>query len=195
LIEGGRIVSLFGWFTKNKKDSKIKVKKRKQNILQDTAAAAAFAEAGEHDTARSMITESADKRKILVIGLGDCFSDQLTQYAIGMAKRLGFELLALNVTEEPLALPMDKRAEAIEIFRENSQKNAVSLQKLAEDQNITFSHHVEIGPQDEVVDRLYVRHAGLRYVLIEPDPEVVKEAKGQIDIPVVDLGCYRSATA
>lgn len=188
-------MSLFGWFTKNKKDSKIKVKKRRQNILQDTAAAAAFAEAGEYDVARSMITEATEKRRILVIGRGDSFSDQLTAYSLEMAKRLNFELMVVNITEEPLALPAHKRAEAIDLFRENSQNNAASLLRLAEERSIPCAHVVEIGPEDVVVDRLHVRYPGLRYVLIEPDPEVVKEAKGQIDIPVVDLGCYRSATA
>jgi hypothetical protein len=164
---------------------------RKQNVLQDAAAAAAFAEAGEHDTARRIMARAKAPRKILVIGREDYFSSILCEYALGMAKRLDFELVALNISTVPLSMPADRRAEAIALFQENARRNVVVLQEEAEKYGIVFTHLMEIGEQDTVVATLHARVPGLRYVLIEPDPQLVQKAKGRVAIPVFDLGTYQ----
>ena len=188
-------MALFGWFTKNKKSTKAQVTEQRQNVLQDTAVAAAFAEAGEHETARIMIDKAAGNRKVLVVGRADSFSEGLVEYSLGMAKRLDFEIVAVNITDAPLSLSVDKREEAIELFRQNSMKNVTALKELAEKNGVQFSHVVEIGHQDEVVDTLHAKYPGMRYVLTEPDSEVVKKANGKVDIPVFDLGAYQGEAA
>ena len=185
-------MSLFGWFSKKKKDQ-VKVAKSKTNMFQDAATAAAFAEAGEHETARSIITPIKQTRKILVIGHEDGFSERLTEYALDMAKRLDFELVALNVTSAPLSLSGDKREAAIAAFIEGAQRSGAALKEKAAANNIEFTHRIEIAPQEEVVENLHSEDAGLRYVLTEPDPEVVQKRQDRVAIPVFDLGCYQSA--
>lgn len=186
-------MALFGWFSKNKKDQKVKVAKRKTSMLQDAAAIAAFAEAGEHETARSMIAPAKPTRKILVIGHEEGFSDKLSEYALDMAKRLNFELVALNTTSAPLALSAERRETAIAAFRENAQGNAAALQEKAENKGIAFTHLVEIADQEEAIEKLHGEDPGLRYVLTEPDPEVARKQESRVTIPVFDLGCYQSA--
>ena len=104
-------MALFNWFKKNKKDQKVNVEEQKQTVFQDAAAAAAFAEAGEHETARTMVDKSQGNRKILVVGKEECFSDVLICYSLEMAKRLDFELMILNVTDAPLSLPEARKEE------------------------------------------------------------------------------------
>lgn len=186
-------MALFGWFTKNRKNTKVQVTKQRQNVLQDTAAAAAFAEAGEHETARVMIDKSAGNRKILVVGRADNFSKELVEYSLGMAKRLDFEIVAVNITMAPLSLSADKRGEAIEFFQQNSMKNITAMKEMAEKAGVQLSHVVEIGHQDEVVNALHAKYPGMSYVLTEPDSEVVKKLNGKVDIPVFDLGSYQGA--
>lgn len=185
-------MALFGWFSKNKK---VKVAKRKTSMLQDAATIAAFAEAGEHETACSMIAPKKPTRKILVIGHEEGFSDQLSEYALDMAKRLNFELVALNTTSAPLALSAEKREAAMAAFRENAQVNAAVLQEKAESNGITFTHLVEIANREEVIEKLHGEDAGLRYVLTEPDPTVARKRESRVAIPVFDLGCYQSVAA
>lgn len=183
-------------FKKDKKDAKIQVAERKQNVLQDTAAAVAFAEAGEHDTARSMLDKSTGSKTVLVIGREDSFSELLTEYSLGMAQRLGFEILALNVTDAPLAVAAAKREEAAELFRHKSNENVSALRAQAAEKGISFAHLVEIGSQDAVVEKLHAKYPGMRYVLTEPDPEVAQNLQGRIEIPVFDLSSYHhGATA
>lgn len=188
-------MALFGWFKKKEKDSKVKVTERRKNTLQDMAVAAAFAEAGEHEAARSMIAKSDEKRSILAIGREDSFSEALTEYSLAMAKRLGFELVALNVTDAPLSLPAARREDAIEFFKQSSAKNISALKEQAEKDGVTFNHVIEIGDQDAAIDNLHAEYPGMRYVLTEPDPEVAKKSNGKADIPVFALGAVQNAAA
>ncbi|MBU0484513.1 MAG: hypothetical protein KKB30_08365 [Proteobacteria bacterium] len=188
-------MGFFDMFSKNKKDSKIKVDERKQNVLRDTAAAVAFAEAGEHDTARSMINKSAGSKTILIIGRSDNFSKLLTEYSLDMAQRLGFEILALNISDTPLTLAAAKREEATELFRSSSNENVTALREQAAEKGIPFGHLVEIGDQDTIVEKLHAEYPGMRYVLTEPDPEVAKSLNGRVAIPVFDLSSYHGAAA
>lgn len=188
-------MAFFDRFKKNKKDQEVNVEKRKQNMLQDAAVAAAFAEAGEHETARNIIDKSDGCSKILVIGREDSFSEILVEYSVDMAKRLGFELMALNVTETPLSLSAGKREEATVLFQASSAKNVSVLKEKAEKLGVSFDHLVEVGQQDEVVDKLHAKYPGMRYVLTEPDPYVAKKSKGKVTIPVFDLGCHHGAAA
>jgi hypothetical protein len=187
-------MALFGWFSKNRKDQ-VKVAKSKTSMFQDAATAVAFAEAGEHETARCIITPQKQIRKILVIGHEDGFSERLSDYALDMAKRLDFELVALNVTSMPLSLSGAEREAAIAVFIEAAQRSAALLRDKAAANNIVFTHRVEIAPQEEVVGKLHSEDSGLRYVLTEPDPEVAQKQKDRVAIPVFDLGCYQSVAA
>jgi hypothetical protein len=188
-------VALFNWFKKNKKDQKVKVEERKQTVLQDSAAAAAFAEAGEHATARTMIDKTKGNRKILVVASEDRFSDALLNYSLEMAQRLDFELLTLNVTDAPLTLPEARKEEEIARFQNESKQNFAALQGRAEQAGVPVNHLVEIGDLDDVVHKLKTQFPGMRYVLTEPDPEVVQRATGSVTIPVFDLGSYQGASA
>jgi hypothetical protein len=187
-------MAFFGWFSKNKKDQ-VKVTKSKTNMLQAATTAMAFAEAGEHNTARSIISQAKQTRKILVIGDGESFSEKLSSYALDMARRLDFELVALNVTNMPFSLSGEKRDAAIAAFMEGAHRSGAVLQEKAAAGGIVFTHRVEIAPQDEVVEKLHSQDAGLRYVLTEPDPEVAKKQANHVAIPVFDLGSYQSMAA
>jgi hypothetical protein len=188
-------VALFNWFKKNKKEQKVKVEEQKQTVFQDTAAAAAFAEAGEHTTARAMLDKTTGNRKILVVGCEECFSEILVKYSLDMAKRLDFELMMLNVTNAPLSLPEAKREEATTLFQNGSNQNFTSLQEQAEQVGVPINHLIEIGELDEVVHKLQTQFPGMRFVLTEPDPEVAQKASGSVAIPVFDLNCYQFVTA
>jgi len=188
-------VALFNWFKKNKKDQGVKVEEEKQTVFQDSAAAAAFAEAGEHETARAMVDKTKGSSNILVVCSEECFSEALISYSFDMAKRLDFELLMVNVTDAPLSLPESRREEAITLFRNESITNFDPLQTRAEQTGVAVKHLVEISELDDVIHRLKSQFPGMRYVLTEPDPAVAGKATGPVTIPVFDLGSYQSVTA
>ncbi len=188
-------MKLFGWFKKNEEINELKVSERKTSLLADAASAIAFAEVGEHETARQIMAEPQGARQIMVVSTGEYFSGNLVNYSVAMAKRLNFQLLAVNTTTAPLTLPSQRQEEAVAIFRENSERNVLELKEKAENNQVHFNHFIELGHQDEVVDRLYAIHPAMRYVLTEPDPEVLKKSSGKIDIPVFDMNSYQGMLA
>jgi len=185
-------VALFNWFTKNKK---VKVEEQKLTVFQDAAAAAAFAEAGEHATARAMLDKTKGKRNILVVASGDRFSDVLFNYSLDMAKRLDFELLMLNVSDAPLSLSEARKEEETTRFLNESQQNFNALQERAQQAGVLMNHLIEIGELDDVVHKLKSQFPGMRYVLTEPDPEMMQCAANSVTIPVFDLGCFQGTAA
>jgi hypothetical protein len=185
-------MAFFGLF-RNKKKKDIKVSQRRQKAMQDAAVAATFAEAGEHETARRMIDTAKGNKTILVIGQGDSFSERLVTYAVDMAQRFNFKLLAVNTTEDPLSLPAGKREEAAAAFTSECASNCTVLREKADAAGITLTHLAEVGSQDEILERLQARYPGMRYVLTEPEPDAVQEAAEDVSIPVFDLGSYQGA--
>lgn len=185
-------MGLFSRF-KKKKTQDVRVTERRKNILNDTAAAVAFSEQGEHETARSLIDRTKGNRTILVAVRGENFSRALQDYSIAMAKRLDYAILALNVSEDPLSGSEEKRENAQSAFREACQENIQNLQTEAEKMGISFSNVIEWGDLDDVVARLHSQYPGMRYVLTEPDPDIVQCDDGQAAIPVFDLGSFQTS--
>ena len=44
-------------------------------------------------------------------------------------------------------------------------------------------------------EKLHAEFPAMRYVLTEPDPEAMGKNRGEVDIPVFDLGSYHGAAA
>jgi len=187
-------MAFLGWFKKKKNE--INVTERRTSTLQDAAVATAFAEAGEHDTARDIINDQKRGHKtILVLGRNESFSEKLASYAIGMAKRLDFDIMAVNISETPLAAPEDKREEAIETFEQKCIANSAFFNQKAAAEDIPLYHLMLVGTQDEMIEKIHNLYPGMRYVLTEPDPEIMQSDSNEVSIPVFDLSSFHGATA
>ena len=182
-------MSLFNWFKQKKKLFKVVKVSSKSSKLQDSAMAIAFAEAGEHETARRIVEKKQEPvtRKILAVAREDNFSTSLIEYSLNMANKLNAELVALNVTRIPLSLHGNAKEEMSKIFHDNSTKNIENFTESAKNSGVMLTHLVEIGVPDDVVENIYTKHSGIQYVLTEPDPEVTKQSDGKVAIPVFNL--------
>ncbi len=187
-------MKLFSRFFKKDKRIVTQAGKSEQNAVDNSAVAAAFAEAGEPDTARQMLKESRKPCYIMVIGNEDRFSSQLMEYAIDMAKRINCGLLALNTSDAHMSLPRPYRDEACKVFKESAVKHMEQFKKLAELNGIEFKHIVLFGDQDEVIEKIHKDEKGtISYILTEPSPELMDTSNGQVAIPV--FGLAQSITA
>lgn len=90
-------------------NSKKRAKKTKDEITkyQD---AIAFAEEGEYDDAVKFIEETSSggeiQPRLLVVGNGNMFSPCVVDYSIDMAKRLEYQIVALNAAPIGDELPV-----------------------------------------------------------------------------------------
>jgi len=126
--------------------------------------------------------------KILTVQDGD-HSSLLVDYAVKMAQKLDCEIIALDVTEEPLNFTGERRQREIGRFRQRARRNAETLHLKAEAMGVKCRHVVEIGNQEQIIKALSKDDAGIRYVLLKPAQEYVSAERRQARVPVVDLNC------
>ncbi|MFP4225420.1 MAG: hypothetical protein ACLFRF_01715, partial [Desulfobacterales bacterium] len=74
-----------------------------RNKMDEYQESITFAEAGESGPAAASETEQPEETPglLLVIGNGNTFSRRIIDYALEMAQRMSYEILALNVAPLP----------------------------------------------------------------------------------------------
>ncbi len=120
------------------------------------------------------LTHPGPAQKIIMLTTEDHFSDMLINYAFGMAKRMGCDVIAINVTDVPRSLPEKEKGMAMEMFEDAAKKNAEGLSRIADSEGIKITHLVKIGEPEKIADRLHSSCPGIRCVVREPEQTDVK---------------------
>ncbi len=178
--------------TASKRDeASIKVKdERVESLIEKherTEEAIVFAEAGEHEYARELLRkDDSERKKILVVGGEEGFSKKLIHYALGMAERMNYEIVALNV------IPVGNRLfsmlnESVRTeLRERTEKEAETFRKKAEEKNIPFTHHVKFGDFNKSIKEAHRDFKRVSFVLTEPE-HITTGSPAKASIPVFCL--------
>ncbi len=158
--------------SQGKKGIKVKDERVKSFIEKHdrTEEAITFAQAGEQDYARELIKQDeSERKKILVVGGEEGFSEALTGYAIGMAERMNFDITALNV------IPGGKRifsflndTEKKELL-DRAEEMASKFSSKAAEKNITFVHTVRFGESEKAIKELHREIKRIAFILTEPE--------------------------
>lgn len=135
-----------------------------------------FAEADEpaHDgTATEAEQPEEQPGRLLVIGNGNTFSQRVIDYALEMAQRMSYDILALNVAPLPgeavkLFAPSRNK---IEEFEEKSRENAQAFEAAARKMGIAFSHTVKFGDTDSVIQEVGKEYGPVEFIISEPSEE------------------------
>jgi len=149
-----------------------------------------FAEAGGHEHAREVMKlQEQERAKILVVGHEDSFSEPLAGYAVGLAERMGYEIIALNATpiisnSPKLISPFSEKIR--QDFWDNAAKGVQELQSKAVVKGIPFKHMVKFGEIDESIKEVHDEFRGVDFVLREPEA-TVKGEEGSKAIPVYSI--------
>ncbi len=135
-----------------------------QDRLADYAEAMALAEAGEQLLAADLMEQTRiGRRRILVIGHGCSFSERLGQYALGVAERMGSDLLFLSVGM-PNSNP-DWRGS----FAHLAARAAATWQEAAARHGVNMLHEIRFGSVDEAVSELVRNNGRIEFILSEPE--------------------------
>ena len=175
------------FFEKKKAGSRVRIKKASlAKRFQDYAVAATFAEAGLQDAAREILEE---RPKILVVGGADQFSDALIEYAIGLSKRMAYEIIALScaaISPEASGRTGPYHKEMFKNFRARAGGNVRRFADRATEAGIPFRHVVESGDVGSCVRKMEREINRLQFVL--EDAESVREVVRHASIPVFVIG-------
>jgi hypothetical protein len=144
---------------------------------QQYMSAVTFAEEGEHQYAREALEEitpaarPAEAKCILVLGNEDTFADYLITYAVDMAERFDYEIIALN------ALPMSKKTRLLsgfadeigERFHENARTAGDTFRRRAEERGVRFRQEIMLMSEQKAIRHLHKEKGNIEFVLTEPE--------------------------
>jgi len=163
-------------------------KKKKNRFLEKIGdsinrvqTAVTYAEADSHDEAMEVLSAPRPKASIVVLGKGWDFSPALREYAIGLAQRLDYNILA--VSSRHVAMDIGRFADQVKKeFSEKAAVSADSFQSEAQKAGISFSHQVKFGEGTDVLRALQKEVVHLEYVVCEPDECENKNEKPAIPV-------------
>jgi hypothetical protein len=143
------------------------------NKMDQYQEAITFAEAGESEYAVSSMAEKKEAlapTKLLVMGRESDFSKEIIDYALEMAQRMSYEILALNTAPlscETFKLFSSSRNQVCEEFSSMSKKNAGLFQEAAAEKGIPFHHIVMFSEPEEALESITREHKDIAFVVSE----------------------------
>jgi DNA-binding response OmpR family regulator len=134
-----------------------------------------FAQADQHEHARKVLeTKPVEKTpgKLVVVGTESDFSNDIITYALEMAHRMEFEIVALNTV--PLSCKTPKLFSSTwknlcEEFRTLSTANSKDFQDRAQKEGIKFTHAVDFEETDNALEKLRATYQNINLVIEAPE--------------------------
>jgi hypothetical protein len=146
---------------------------RASNKMDKYQEAITFAEAGESDYAMETMAEQREEQeptRLLVMGRESAFSKEIMDYALDMAKRMSYEILALNTAPlscETFKLFSSSHNEVCQEFKSMSEKNARLFQESSSEQGIPFDHVVMFSEPEEALETINREYKDIAFVVSE----------------------------
>ncbi|KPA11946.1 hypothetical protein MHK_007848 [Candidatus Magnetomorum sp. HK-1] len=158
--------------------NKVKRKfKRFNQQMEDYHESITFAEAGQHDYALRLKEkhQKEDRRgKLLVIGKESQFSEGVIDYSLDMARRMSFEIIALNTAPlscKTFSVFSSSLSNACKEFKEISEQNITSFQQHALQSQIPFTHVVKFNEVEHATVDIQKEFGNIDFVVSEPEEE------------------------
>jgi hypothetical protein len=120
-------------------------------------------------------TTSEATNRLLVVGRESVFSEEIIDYAIGMAERLNYGIIALNTAPlscDTFRLFSSSRKQICDDFEEISRNNSLAFKETAEKKGIPFIHVVKFSDSYEVLKEIKSEIGDFEFVVseVEEDP-------------------------
>jgi hypothetical protein len=132
-----------------------------------------FAQAGESEYAMETMVEQREDQfptKLLVMGRESTFSKEIIDYALEMAQRMSYEILALNTAPlscETFKLFSSSHNQVCQEFKNMSEKNAGLFQEAASEKGIPFDHVVMFSEPEEALESINREYEDIAFVVSE----------------------------
>jgi len=156
--------------------NRTKKTKEKFSEYQD---AIAFTETNTQEDAVNLLEETQNLAdappKLLVVGQGNSFTSDVVDYAIDMAKRLGYSIVALNAVPIGDDLPVKsiERKRLRDEFKQECEKAAASFKQKATEAGIEFSHVVKFLDKDDALEEIKREIPSIEFVISASEKEYV----------------------
>ncbi|MBT8340081.1 MAG: universal stress protein [Desulfatitalea sp.] len=155
----------------NRMKTRVKTLAGKMDKAQETIT---FAQAG---LARMQdapeVAAPAVSGKLLVVGHETMFSQTVIDYALDMARRMSYEIVALNAAPlscdafRPFAASQKKLCDE---FQQMSVAHALSFKQAAEQMGIPFSHVVKFSEPEKALEAIQKEFDRIDFVITDEQP-------------------------
>lgn len=138
-----------------------------------------FAEAGEQEHAQRLFQEKEIEErppKLLVVGRESTFSREVIDYALEMAQRMSYEILALNTAPlscETFKIFSSSQKKLCQDFQTLSEENVKEFQEEATRIGIPFAHVVKFSEPDEALQEMKREYENIEFVVSEAEEEQI----------------------
>ena len=156
---------------------------------EDTMMAVAFAEAGAPEQALDLL-DRRGRRKILVLGQENTFTEPVMEYATLLAERLGYELIALSVGTPAGKFSSPFGQHLKEEFQRQAAAAAAVMEQKAAQKNIPCTHVVKFGDVGKAVEEINREYRRIELVITD-SPSKREELHARVNLPVFSLKPYR----
>ena len=120
---------------------------------------------------------AAIQGKLVVMGRESTFSSEVMDYAIDMARRMSFEILALNsapLSCDSFSLFSTSRNKLCDEFQSISKDNALAFRQNAESKGIPFTHVVKFDEPEQALSCVQQEFGKIEFVISDsPRPSTV----------------------
>jgi hypothetical protein len=138
--------------------SKNKNEKKKEKVAEAPAMAK---EEVQEETAR-----------LVVVGNESAFSDSIVDYAMEMAGRMDYQIIALNTAPlscDTFRLFKNTSNQICEEFQEVSRNNVMPFEQKANENNIPFTHVIKFVETDQALEEIQQEFGEIGFIVSEPE--------------------------
>jgi len=186
-----RLQELLKRWRRPRRPARVEVKRQRHlgAEYEETMMAVTFAEAGAQKEALELL-QRRGRRKILVLGQEDTFSDAVMEYATLLAERLDYELVALSVGTPTGKMLSPFGQHMQEEFQRQAQAAAAVLEQKAAQKNIPCTHVVRFGDVGKAVEEINREYRRIELVITD-SPTKREELHARVNLPVFSLKPHR----
>jgi len=158
-----------------------------------------FAEAGQIDHAQQMVHEREQHRspgKLLVVGRESIFNKEVIDYALDMAQRLSYEILALNtapLTCDTFNLLPAERRKVCQEFKTLTEENIKQFQQEAQKRAISFVHVIKFSEKEQALAEITREFSDIEFVVSDTEQDRTLERVAQGERPKQEIYVYSLA--
>jgi len=131
--------------------------------------------------------------RLVVMGHESMFSDEVIGYAVDMARRMSYEILALNsapLSCDSFSLFSTSRNKLCQEFRSISEKNAAEFRQAAEAERVPFVHVVKFDEPEQALASLQNEYDNIEFVIADEQPQVAMDRVAESNRPKRELLVY-----
>ncbi|MGD9209716.1 MAG: hypothetical protein PVI90_03020 [Desulfobacteraceae bacterium] len=131
--------------------------------------------------------------KLVVVGDESVFSRALIEYAVDMAHRLSYEIVALNTAPlscETFKLFSSSRKQVCKEFQQMAEKNVIQFRKEVEKQGIPFSHVVKFCDTDQAIFELQKEIGEIDFIVSDAQTDNDFEISVDQEMPRCEVFVY-----